>query len=201
MSKLAEVLLAHQDWAGAQAIAERIKAIGDFGIANQILGTALLAQDKYDQGIASLQSAYAAAPSAVQPMLSLVQAYIRSNQTEKAIALLQNVLKANPADAEAYVLLGKIDESKSSDQAVKNFEAAIEKQPRSVVGYQALWNFYINQKDLAKADEVVNAGLRELPENFALRLMTATTLEMKKDYDGAIAVYESMVVNDPGSLK
>ena len=73
LSALAEVKLTLQDWAGAQEIAETIKRIGgNGGIADQILGAALGGEHKYDQSIAALQSAVAAEPSAVQPMVALV---------------------------------------------------------------------------------------------------------------------------------
>ena len=120
LSKLAEDKLTRQDWTGAESVAETIRQAGDTAMAEQILGTALLAQNKYDEGIASLQSAYAAAPSAALPMLSLVRAYVRANQTDKAIALLQGAIKANPTNAEAYVLLGSIQQTNNApDQAVK----------------------------------------------------------------------------------
>lgn len=202
LSKLAEVKLARKDWVGAQAIGDKIKSLGgDTTNADEILGTALLAQDKSSQGIDALQSAYAASPSAVQPMLNLVRAYVHVKQTDKAITLLQNVLKADPANAEAYVLLGDIaQQNNSTQQAIDNFKKAIEKQPKETIGYQALANLYLIHNKLAEAQQVIQTGLQQLPESGSLHLMWAGTLEQKGDYDGAIAEYQSMLGKDPSSL-
>ena len=132
LSALAEVKLTRQDWAGAQEIGETIQRIGNStGIADQILGAALSGQHKYDESIAAFQNAVAAAPSAVQPMVSLVRALVHAKQTDRAVSFLQAVLKSNPGNAEAYVLLGLIARANNApDQAKKNFTAAIEKQPK-----------------------------------------------------------------------
>ncbi len=201
LTNLAEIKLRRHDWAGAQAIADRIKNLGDSAQADEILGTALLAQDKYSQGISVLQGAHAAAPTARQPLASLVQAYVRAKRTDKAAALLQQTLKSDPANAEAYVLLGAVQQANNQpDQALNSFKLAIEKQPKSFLGYQALARFYLSQHKVAQAQDVLSAGLKEQPDNTVLRLMWADMLERKQDYNGAINEYESMLTKNPGSL-
>ena len=201
LSKLAEDKLTRQDWIGAESIAETIKRAGDIATADQILGEALLGQNKYDEGIATLQSAYAAAPTSGQPMLSLVRAYVRAKQTDKAIALLQDAIKSNPVNAEAYVLLGSIQQSSNAPaQAVKSYQAAISAQPKSSAGYQALAGLYLAQNNIAEAQNVIKSGIKELPDSPTLHLMLANTFELKQDYEAAIAEYELMRAKDPASL-
>jgi len=54
LSTLAQVRLARQNWIGAQEIAESIRRIGNNGAtADQILGTALIGRNKYDEAIAA----------------------------------------------------------------------------------------------------------------------------------------------------
>jgi tetratricopeptide (TPR) repeat protein len=201
LAKLAEVKLARQDWTGTEDVAARIKQIGDVGLADEIIGTALLAQNKYDQGITALQNAYAATPSAVQPTIALVRAYVRAKQIDKAVALLQKLLKTDPANAEAFVQLGEIQQANNApDQAINSFKLAIEKQPENNIGYQALASFYINRSDFGKAQDVIRAGLTQRPDNADLHLLWANTLALKEDYDGAIKEYESLLNNEPRSL-
>ena len=140
LSNLAEVKLARQDWAGAQEIGEAVKKLGsNNAVADQILGAAFGGEQKYDQSIAAFQNAVAAAPSAVQPMVALVREYVQAKQPDKAIDFLQSVLKSNPANAEALVLLGSVQLANNApDQAVKSFTTAIDKQPKDIVGYRAL---------------------------------------------------------------
>jgi tetratricopeptide (TPR) repeat protein len=202
LSALAEVKLTLQDWVGAQEIGESIRRIGNNnGIADQILGAALGGQNKYDQSIAAFQSAVAAAPSAVQPMVSLVRELVRAKQTDRAITFLQTVLKANPGNAEALVLLGSVQlVNKAPDQAVNSFTTAIQKQPKDIVGYRALADLYLNQKNNDAALKVIQAGLKEQPDNIVLHMSLAGVLELNGNYEGAISEYESVLNLQPGSL-
>lgn len=201
LTSLAEVKLGRQDWAGAQAVAERIKDLGDSAQADEILGTALVAQARYGQAIDALQGAHAAAPSAPQPLASLVQAYMRAKRPDKAVAMLQQTIKSDPSNVEAYVMLGAVQEATNQpDQALDSFKTAVAKQPKSFLGYQALGRFYLAHNEIDQGQAAVRAGLKQQPNNAGLQLMWAGILERKQDYTGAINEYQSMLAKDPGSL-
>ena len=109
--------------------------------------------------------------------------------------------KPNPANAEAYVLLGSIQQTNNAPaQAVKSYKAAIEAQPKSSFGYQALAHFYMTQNNVAEAQNVIRTGLREQPDSPVLHLLLASTFELKQDYDAAIVEYELVLERDPWSL-
>jgi tetratricopeptide (TPR) repeat protein len=202
LSALAQVRLSRGNWVGAQEVAENIRRAGnDRGVADQILGAALAGQNKFQESIGVLQNAYAAAPNAEQSLVSLVNVYVRAQQTDKAVDFLKSVTKANPANAEAYVLLGSINQANNSpDEAMKNFTTAIEKQPRNDVGYRALAGLYSGQKKYDEAEKVIRAGLKEQPDNSALQLTLANVFEQSRNFDGAISEYETLLAKDPSSL-
>jgi len=203
LSVLAEVKLTLQDFAGAQAIAETIKRIGGNGaIVDQILGAALGGEHKFDQSIAALQAAVAAEPSAVQPMIALVQEMVRAKQTDKAVAFLQAALNTNPANVQALVLLGSIEASvnQAPDKAIVDFKTAIEKQPNNPIGYTALADLYLTQKNTNAALQVVQSGLKLLPDNVVLHMSLAGIMEQGQNYDGAISQYEYVLAQQPGLL-
>jgi len=204
LTMLAQAKLTRQDWAGAQETAEAIRRIGndrDSGIADQILGAALTGRNKYEESIAVLQSAYASAPAVGQPMVALVQAYMRAKQPQKAVAFLQNVLKANPTNAGAHTLLGVVELAQNApNEAVKSFKEAIRVQPQDVAGYRGLANLYLTQRNADEALQVIRAGLQQLPDNAILHLELAGIYEQKADYEAAISEYESMLAKEPGSL-
>ena len=202
LSALAEMKLAHQDWAGAQQIAETIKRLGNTNdISDQILGAALIGEHKYDASIAALQNAVAATPSAAQPMTELVAAMVQAKQTDQAIAYLQSVLKQNSNNAQAYVLLGNIELSTNKpDQAEASYKSAISSQPKATIGYQALAGLYIRQSKVDAASDVVQTGLKELPTDTNLQLLSASILELKGNYEGAISEYEVLLKQQPGAL-
>ena len=126
---------------------------------------------------------------------------MRAKQTDKAIALLQDAIKANPANAEAYVLLGSIQQTNNAPaQAVQSYKAAISAQPKDSSGYQALAGLYLIQNNISEAQDVIHSGLSEQPDSTPLHLMLANTFELKQDYDAAIAEYELMLKTNTGSL-
>ena len=202
LSALARVELGRGEWAGAQAVAESIRNI-DSGrnIADQVLGTALLGQRKYEESIAVFQSAVNASPSAVQPMISLVHALVRAQKTDKAMAFLRSMLEAHPDNAEAQVLMGSIQLATGSrDHALESFKTAIEKQPTNIVGYQALANFYGSEKKFDNALTVIRSGLQMQPDSIALHLAMADALEQTHEYEAAISEYEHILSKQPGSM-
>ena len=202
LSTLAQVRLARQEWIGAQEIADTIRRIGnDHGAADQILAAVFSGQKKYSESINILEKAYVAAPDNVVRMVALVNELIRAQQFDKAETFLQTVLKKNPANAEAYLMLGSIQLLKNApDQALKSFQAAVEQQPKNVDGYRALADFYAREKKHDEALMVIHAGLLQQPDSFTLRMALAGILQSKGDYETAIAEYESLLKQQPGSM-
>jgi tetratricopeptide (TPR) repeat protein len=202
LSKLAEVRLARQNWIGAQEIAESIrKTSNNSGTADQVLGAALIGLNKYDEAIATFQSAYSAAPNTAQPMDALVGAFLKANKKDQAIVFLKSVLVKNPGNANALVLLGSIQLTGGApDLALKSFLAAVKAQPNDTVGYRALADFYINQKNYDEAIKVVRTGIQQQPDATALHMILANVLERKEEYEAAISEYEFMQDKQPGNL-
>jgi cellulose synthase operon protein C len=202
LSALAQVRLTRQNWSGAQEIAESIRRIGnDGGAADRILGAALIGRNKYDDAIATFQNAYNAAPTMAQPMESLVRSYLKANKKEQAITFLKSVLEKNSGNVNALVLLGSIQlTSGAPDQALKSFTAAVKAQPKDIVGYQALADFYLGQNHYDEAAKVVRAGIQLQPDVIALHMILASVLERNGDYEAAISEYEFMLDKQPGNM-
>jgi tetratricopeptide (TPR) repeat protein len=134
-------------------------------------------------------------------MVDLVNAYVRSGQTDQAETFIRSVLADNPANAEALVLMGSIQLAKNAPgEAEKLFKTAIEKKPADAVGYRALADLYARQKKIDDAVNLIRAGLKQQPGIFSLRLSLAGLLETKGEYEPAIAEYESLLKDQPGSL-
>src|SRR3974377_736431 len=136
LSALADVRLARQIWVGAPDIAQNIQKIGNAsGLSDQIMAAALSGEGKYSDSIRVLEGLHSASPTAVQPVAALVNTLVRAQKLDEAVSLLQTTLKANPANAEALVLLGSVQILKNTpDEAVKSFRAAIEQQPKDMAG-------------------------------------------------------------------
>src|SRR6185295_7645533 len=110
----------------AHAIADAIKRLdGKSNVADQINAAAFSGQGKVNDSLALLQNAYQANPNAVRPMVDLVSAYVRSEQTAQAESFIRAVLKDNPDNAEALVLLGSVQMVKKANaDAERSFKTA-----------------------------------------------------------------------------
>jgi Tfp pilus assembly protein PilF len=198
LSALATAVSLHGDPSGAQ----RGEAIpSDQEISDQLLGWG-----DYDE-IRRGQDAYAATSAAlpvariVDPMFALVSAYVQTKQTDKATAFLKSTLKANPANAQAYALLGSLQLiNNEPEQALMSYRRAIEVQPNSEIGYKALSDYYLRERKVDDATTVVRAGLEKLPNSVSLHLAMGGCLERAGDFEGAMAEYQHVLDKDPKSL-
>ena len=82
---------------------------------------------------------------------------------------------------------------------MQSFKAAVTAQPKDPVGYNALYEFYERKKNLDAAVEIMQAGLRELPDNPNFRLALAGLQIQKGNNDAAIAQYEGILKDQPKS--
>jgi tetratricopeptide (TPR) repeat protein len=202
LSALAQVRLARQNWIGAQEIAESMRRVdGSGSFADQILGTALIGRNKYDEAIAAFRSAYNDAPAAAQVMDSLVGALLKANRKDQAISFLRSALTKDPKNANALVLLGSMQlSSGASEQALNNFLEAVKAQPKDIAGYRALADLYASQKNYDEAIKVVRSGIEQQPDMLSLHMILAGVLERKGDYESAISEYEFMLQKQPANL-
>jgi tetratricopeptide (TPR) repeat protein len=202
LSSLAQVKLSRKDWVGANNVAEAIRRLGSQeGTAEAIEAAVLAGEKKYDKSLGVLQDVYSNKKGSVQSMAALVKAYVQSKKIDQAESFLQSVLKTSPVNPEALELLGTIQALKNKpDQAVKSFKAAMEAAPKKASGYLTLASFYAQLKKSDEALKIIQAGLHELPENLSFRLALANMLESRGDIDGAIAEYETLLKDQPGSM-
>ena len=201
LSSLAQLRLSRQNWTGALTVADTIGKLSDGrALSDQIRASALAGQNKIDESIVALEDAHQAAPDAVQPVVSLVSAYVRQGKPDKAVALLQDMNKKYPANSQILVMLGQAKLAQNKDQdAMQNFKDAIAKQPKDPMGYAALSDLYIRQKNYDAADNVLQAGLKELPTNVNLKLSSAGIQIQKGNHDAAISQYQSILKDEPNS--
>jgi cellulose synthase operon protein C len=202
LAALGQIRLRQKDWVGAQEAAELLERLGDrTGASNQILGAALLGQQKFDQSIETLKDAYAATPQAVRPLYSLVAAYVRAGNLDEAKRFLASVLEASPDNADAHVLRGLLHAlNDEPEDAAAAYNLAIERQPETPVGYRALANHLIAGDRTEEAEAVLLRGREQAPGDLGLDLFYAGLLERKPDPEGALGVYEDMLRKRPDGL-
>ncbi|WP_213773870.1 tetratricopeptide repeat protein [Bradyrhizobium sp. dw_78] len=201
LAALAQLRLARQNWTGAMAVADAIsKRDNGRVLSDEIRASALAGQNRIDESLSALEDAHAAIPDAVQPIGSLVTSYLKFGKADKAETLLQQMLKKFPDNAEFLVWMGqtKLAQNKPDD-ASQDFKTAMAKQPKDSSGYHALSDLYTRQKNYDGAMQVIQAGLKEQPDNINLRLTSAALEILKGDPGTAVSQYETLIKDQPNS--
>ena len=199
---LAQVRLARNDWRGAQDAAERLKKVpGETPAVDKILGQALEGQRKFDESIAHFRLAQEASPSALSPMASLVQAYLRAGRRNDAERFLNAVLRSNDGNPHALVLLARLglSEEHGAEKAEALLKRAVALDPRSPLPYRELARLYASQGKYGAAEETAVKGLADNPNDAGLRFDLAGFFERQGKIDDAIGEYERLLKADPDS--
>jgi predicted Zn-dependent protease len=132
---------------------------------------------------------------------SVVQAQIKAGKTAEARTYLDQLLAKTPDDPVLrYLSAGVYMMSDQPDQAEAIYRALMTEQPDNLRPFQALYKLLLagDRKDEAAA--LLESELVKFPDSPALNLMKATALEKAGDFDGAIAIYETMYAKDSSSL-
>ena len=203
LALLAQVQLSMQEWLSAQKTADTLRALGDEkddAVADQIVAGVLAGENKLDESTRILEASIASANDKGSAKGALVQTYLKAGQPAKAEEFLKSALATNPDDIQTIVLLGSVYRAtKKTAEAEKAYKLAIEKAPGNPMGYAALGQLYLANGDAKAAEAILRDGLKEQPQNNALRLQLAMVLEGAGSYDAAINEYETLFAADPRS--
>ena len=198
---LAQVRISQRDFVGAQEIAESLKELGDNeSVVGEIMGLALEGQEKSAQSLSAFEEAQAATPDDIRPIVALVRAYMRNEEFDKAEEFLQAVLETSKNNYYAHIMMGELYAlTDRSEEAVKQFRTAITTSPDRYNAYNSLAKFMIGQGKIDRANEIVEEGLRNVPDNVILGLVRGNLQERASDFESALAEYKRLYEINPNS--
>ena len=108
MYLLGTVNLSQRRYAQASQQLEKAAARTGSPDMNRSLGFSLLGQGQTEQGLASLEKAYAANPADIRAGMALATLYIRLGKAEKALKIADAMVKRDPANLTALNYLGSL---------------------------------------------------------------------------------------------
>lgn len=168
----------------AEAIYEQfLESHPDRGDVRLRLAEIYLQQKRPVDAIRELEAARAGAPPNLRISEALLDAYVRSKQNDKALALLPELLSQRTGDAELYLLQGSLlMEKRQYASASDSFRRAIELAPQSPPGYTnlaaALYLIKDYQGTVAALDKLAALG-KDTAGSYFLRAITLDKLELK----------------------
>ena len=198
---LAQFKIAKGDYAGAQALADRVKnTSAQSPVTDEILGAISANKNDLVGTISSLKRAYEKSPNDLKLISAIINTYVQAGKTQDAIGFMQTVTKTSPNNAEAKLMLGQLYASAGMSQnAIQTFNGLIQTNPNMIVAYQRLALEQVNTKFKVEAEKTIEQGLKIAPNNFDLMLTQASIYEASAKYDNAISVYEKLIVDRPDS--
>src|SRR3989344_7998126 len=127
--------------------------------------------------------------------------YMEQQNYDKARVEFKNVLQIDPKYAEAYYLLGKIEESKTNWQkAFGNYSKAAELDPDHIAAQASVGRFYLLSGDVAKAEEIEQKILAQKRDHAEGKTLKAAILFAKKDMNGAVKLAQEVISADPTQI-
>ncbi|MBC7755573.1 MAG: tetratricopeptide repeat protein [Bdellovibrio sp.] len=198
---LAQFKISKGDYAGAQALADRVKnSDAQSPITDEILGAISSNKNDLVGTISALKRAHDKFPNDIKIINSIVNAYVQAGKTQDAIGFMQTVLKTNPNNTDVKLMMGQLYASAGMSQnAIQTFTNLIQTNPDVIVAYQRLALEQVNTKLAVEAEKTIEQGLKIAPHNFGLLITQASTYEASGKYDNAISVYEKLIVDRPDS--
>lgn len=204
LTRLADLLLAAQDWSRAQEIGSALLQIGtpEAIAAEKALQTALLlGQDRVAEGIAFLESQIGVGNDNLRAIALIVQTHVRAGEVADARAYLDAELAKRPDEpqlkllsAGLYVLEG---EAAKAEVILRD---SIAEDPAREVAARLLYGLLASLGRAEEAAAVLDAALAAQPASATLRWLKAGELERDGDYEGSISIYESMYAEDSSSV-
>ncbi len=111
---------------------------------------------------------------------------------------LRNVLKENPKDTTALLIMAEMYEIASRfDQAQKYYQDYLSVNPENVNVQLRLANIYFNQKKFKDAETLLKNILEKEPKNAYALYNYALTLHLMGDIDAAVKHWEKAIEVDP----
>ena len=199
---LTQAKLALGDRNNAEVLAKQLQKIeGQEAISLQYLGVIYTGKNQREASIEAFKSAHELAPDADQPVIALVRIYVSEGKSDEARRFLNAILEVDDDNVNAHMLLGELTLSEGSDaDAARHFAAAIESDPKLVLGYRRLALVYSNQNLTEKAIDTIMAGMVAVPDDSSLPIHLASIHEQNGEFDKAIEVYRNLLQKDENLL-
>ena len=124
--------------------------------------------------------------------------FLAEKNYDKAKVELKNVLQIDPKYAEAYFLMGQVDEQKQDvNNAFADYSKAVDLDPDHEQAREKLARFYLMAAQPENAKEMTDYILKKKPNDPEAKTINAVILAQKNDLDAALKLASEVVKADP----
>lgn len=164
---------------------------------------AFAAQNRPDAARESLEEALKASPNYAKARLMQARDQAAQREYDAALANLEAIIAAEPAEHEAWQLKGDVLRygKRQAEQALAAYTKAVELQPNFVEGHVAILDSLIFKADLDGAAKQVELLKKAAPTAVATKYYEALVAYRKKDMKLATSLSQQLVQLSPGNFK
>ncbi|MGI1661986.1 tetratricopeptide repeat protein [Palleronia sp. KMU-117] len=203
-SALGEIYVATEDWARAEQVAASLRRFDteDATAAADSLQVAILAaQDRGEETIAFLeQLAQTDSSQAVGAQIAIARAHLAAGDATAAVRAVEAALGENPDNPSLRFAAGAIYGATGDlSSAEREYRTLLETNPNAERVWLELVRVQSAQGNREDALATLEQGLTALPGAPNLLWARASVLEQDGDFEGAIAVYETLYEQDSSS--
>ena len=201
---LGQIHLQRRDFTRVRQVAGSIRDLGTPAAAQVADGlelSALQAEGRTDEMVATLQGLAEAGNDDIRPKLALIQTEIAAGNVDAARAAVDEILAKDPksvpgrlAEAAIQVLTGK------TDLAELTYRALIADAPQVPAPHQGLVALLISEGRTDDAAAALSAGLDATQRNSSLLLLDAQRRLAAEDFEGAIAEFQEIYDRDTSNV-
>lgn len=170
----------------------------DSYLANFYLGLSYSKLDQYGLAIDSFNYARKVKGDSYNLLVNLGRAYYNNNQKDKAYDVLIKAEGFTPLDEQVYNLLGLIHMDKREyNQAIENFEDALDKDQSNFYVYNNLSLSYIQLGNFKEARKYIDQAVELEPSVPYVYNNAGIIYENLQNYEQAVKLYEKALELDP----
>ena len=202
LGMLLNLQAADRDWEGTDQTLVRIREAGANRFVSELAeGNLHQARLQWDEAVAAFERAAALNPDAPEPIFALVRIDARQGKLAQAQGRLTALIARSPQHPFAHGLLGEILILKgNSAQAEQEFNLATTLRPDWTTPWVNWVTLKLSQRKENEANEILQRGLLANPGSEELRLLYASHLGDRKQFEKAIAEYEAILKQNPRQL-
>lgn len=199
LGMLLNLQAADRDWDGSDRTLSRIRDAGANRFVSDLAeGNLYQARLQWDKAVAAFERAAAQNPDAPEPTFALVRIDARQGKLAQAQNRLMSLIAKNSQHQFAHGLLGEI-------LILKGDPARAEEEFRLATSLKSDWSapwvnwvtLKLSQRKGDEANDILQRGLQVNPKNEELRLLYASHLAERGQFDQAIVEYDIILKHNP----
>ncbi|HOY13897.1 MAG TPA: tetratricopeptide repeat protein [Saprospiraceae bacterium] len=149
------------------------------------------------KSLLTMQKAAQLFPDSTLTQLKLSETYFILKQYDESIFQLNDIIRRQPNNAEAYLMLGLNFRGKGDlSRAINSFQTATEKDPNIVDAWIILGDLFA-EKNEPIAKRYYETAVNVAPDNITALHSKAYYLQNHNDIDGALSLYKQINIIEP----